>query len=97
MVRGDPLIADREARDGRQAIREAHERRAAPADGAHLSAGVEAVSSGEHRVQHGDEVDAPVGQLLVLEHQHRGAAGVRAGDHVQRVRDPQRVSSNRKG
>src|SRR4051794_35492502 len=36
-------------------------------------------------MQQGDQVDPAVGHLLVLEHQDRRAAGMRAGDYVERV------------
>src|SRR5436309_9365766 len=36
-------------------------------------------------MQQRDYVDAPVGQALVLEHEHRRAAGVGAGDDVESV------------
>jgi hypothetical protein len=35
------------------------------------------------RMQTGDQIDPPVGDALVLEHQHPGTAGVRAVDDVQ--------------
>ena len=43
-----------------------------------------------HRMQHRDELHRPIGQPLVIEHEHRRAAGVRAGDHVERVHQPSR-------
>jgi len=56
-----------------------------------------AVRACEDRVQGGDQLDAPVGDLLVLEHEHRRAAGVRPGDHVERIHADRVVGSHQWG
>jgi hypothetical protein len=61
---------------GPEAIAEPEPDRAPCAGRARFPTGVEAAKPGRQRVEEGDEVDAPVGHPLVLEHQHRRAAGV---------------------
>ena len=52
---------------------------------ARLAAGIEAVQPGAERVQQRDELHPPVRHPLVLQHQHRRATRVRAGDDIERV------------
>ena len=92
VVGRDPLAVGGERGHGAEAIAQAQPERASSASGAHLPSRVKSVQPDHQRVHERDDVDAPVGHLLVLEHQHRRAAGVRAGDDVERIHTDQSVS-----
>ena len=52
---------------------------------ARLTASIETMQPRDQRVGQRENVGPPVGDPLVVEHEHRRAAGVRAGDDVERV------------
>ena len=76
VVGRDPIAVGGERRHGAEVIADAQRERAARAGPARLAAGVESVQPDGERMQQRGHLDASVGQLLVLEHQHRRAAGV---------------------
>ena len=85
VVGRDPMTIDGERGHGSQAIAHAQPDGTARARSARLPARVKSVQAHDDRVQEGDHVDAPVGHLLVLEHEHRRAAGMRTRDHIEPV------------
>lgn len=77
------VVAVLERRHGPEPIRHGEHRRTSITDSAMDGIAREATQSQEHRVQAGGQGDGPVGDALVIEHQHPRAAGVGAEDHVQ--------------
>jgi hypothetical protein len=85
VVGEDPLAVGGERRHGAEAIA-ALERTRAPLTGhAPFESTLKSEQPHGEWMQAGDEVDAPVGHPLVLGHQDRRAAGMRAGNNVELV------------
>ena len=81
----DSLAVGSERRHSSQLVAEAERKRATFPRGARLAARVEPAQPDRQRVHERDDVHAPVRHALVLDHEDRRAAGVRAGNHVERV------------
>jgi hypothetical protein len=77
------LAAVVERRHGPEAIRHGQHQRTSITNSPMDGIAREASQSQEHRMKAGGQGHGPVGDALVIEHQHPRAAGVGAEDHVQ--------------